>query len=69
MKEIGYGKGYRYAHDEPRRLMRPASAIFPTRCRTARYYVPVTRGLEIKIGEALAARRARDATAQDAGKS
>ena len=25
-----------------------------------RYYVPVTRGLEIKIGEALAARRARD---------
>jgi hypothetical protein len=34
-----------------------------------RYYVPVTRGLEIKIGEALAARRARDSKVHDAGKS
>jgi hypothetical protein len=30
-----------------------------------RYYVPAPRGLEIKIGEALEARRARDRDARD----
>ena len=38
-----------------------------------RYYQPAPRGLEIKIGEALAARRTRDAQARagakDTGKS
>ena len=67
MKEIGYGKGYRYAHDEPGGYA-AGERYFPDEMPDRRYYVPVTRGLEIKIGEALAARRARDAKVQDAGK-
>jgi putative ATPase len=66
MKEIGYGKGYRYAHDEPGGFA-AGERYFPDEMPDRRYYVPATRGLEIKIGEALAARRARDAKARDAG--
>ncbi len=60
MKEIGYGKGYRYAHDEADAYA-AGERYFPDDMPERRYYVPVARGLEIKIGEALAARRARDA--------
>jgi putative ATPase len=66
MKEIGYGKGYRYAHDEPGGYA-AGERYFPDEMPDRRYYVPVTRGLEIKIGEALAARRARDTKVRDAG--
>ncbi len=59
MKEIGYGKGYRYAHDEPGAYA-AGERYFPDGMPERRYYVPVQRGLEIKIGEALSARRARD---------
>ncbi|HTV97946.1 MAG TPA: replication-associated recombination protein A [Steroidobacteraceae bacterium] len=59
MKEIGYGKGYRYAHDEPDAYA-AKERYFPESMPARRYYEPVPRGLEIKIGEALAARRARD---------
>ena len=59
MKEIGYGKGYRYAHDEPEGYA-AGERYFPDGMPERRYYVPAPRGLEIKIGEALAARRARD---------
>jgi putative ATPase len=62
MKEIGYGKGYRYAHDEPGGYA-AGERYFPEGMPERRYYMPVMRGLEIKIGEALAARRARDAKA------
>jgi len=58
MKEIGYGKGYRYAHDEPGGYA-AGERYFPDGMPERRYYVPVQRGLEIKIGEALSARRAR----------
>jgi putative ATPase len=64
MKEIGYGKGYRYAHDEPGGYA-AGERYFPDAMPDRRYYVPVTRGLEIKIGEALAARRARDSKMQE----
>ncbi len=60
MQEIGYGKGYRYAHDEPDAYA-AGERYFPDGMPDRRYYVPAPRGLEIKIGEALAARRARDA--------
>ncbi len=60
MKQIGYGKGYRYAHDEPGGFAAGAR-YFPDEMPDRRYYEPVGRGLEIKIGEALEARRARDA--------
>jgi putative ATPase len=58
MKEIGYGKGYRYAHDEPDGYA-AGERYFPVGMPDRRYYLPVPRGLEIKIGEALESRRAR----------
>ena len=61
MKDIGYGKGYRYAHDEPGGYA-AGERYFPDAMPDRRYYVPVARGLEIKIGEALNARRDRDAS-------
>jgi putative ATPase len=68
MKEIGYGKGYRYAHDEPGGYA-AGESYFPDQMPDRRYYVPVPRGLEIKIGEALSARRERDRQARGAGGS
>jgi putative ATPase len=68
MKEIGYGKGYRYAHDEAGGYA-AGERYFPDGMPERRYYAPVARGLEIKIGEALAARRARDHAAKGAGAS
>jgi putative ATPase len=67
MKEIGYGKGYRYAHDEPGGYA-AGERYFPDEMPDRQYYVPVPRGLEIKIGEALNARRARDRPADGEGK-
>jgi len=64
MKDIGYGKGYRYAHDEPGGYA-AGERYFPDGMPERRYYVPVQRGLEIKIGEALSARRARDAKSKN----
>jgi putative ATPase len=66
MKEIGYGKGYRYAHDEPGAYA-AGERYFPDDMPDRRYYVPAPRGLEIKIGEALEARRARDRSAAPGG--
>jgi putative ATPase len=68
MKEIGYGKGYRYAHDEPGGYA-AGERYFPDSMPDRRYYVPAPRGLEIKIGEALNARRERDRQARSAGES
>jgi putative ATPase len=68
MKEIGYGKGYRYAHDEPGGYA-AGERYFPDAMPDRRYYVPAPRGLEIKIGEALNARRERDRQARSAGGS
>jgi putative ATPase len=53
MKELGYGAGYRYAHDEPGAFAK-GERYFPDEMPDRRYYRPVPRGLEIKIGEALA---------------
>ena len=68
MKDIGYGKGYRYAHDEPGGYA-AGERYFPDEMPDRRYYVPAPRGLEIKIGEALRERRARDAQVRGAGGS
>jgi putative ATPase len=57
MKGLGYGEGYRYAHDEPEGYV-AGEKYFPDAMEPARYYEPVPRGLEIKIGEALARLRA-----------
>lgn len=57
MKDLGYGKGYRYAHDEPDGFAR-GEEYFPEEMPPRTYYHPVPRGLEIKIGEKLEALRA-----------
>lgn len=58
MKELGYGKGYRYAHDEPDAYA-AGEKYFPDEMESRQYYRPVPRGLEIKIAEALQKRRAK----------
>jgi putative ATPase len=56
MKGLGYGEGYRYAHDEPDAYA-AGETYFPDGMPRARYYEPVDRGLEIRIREALARHR------------
>jgi putative ATPase len=67
MKELGYGDGYRYAHDETDGLA-VGESYFPEDMPVAKYYHPVARGLEIRIKEKLEdiERRARERNKQDA---
>nr|WP_202403594.1 replication-associated recombination protein A [Pantoea sp. Taur] len=53
MKEMGLGKEYRYAHDEPNAYA-AGEVFFPPEMAQTRYYQPTNRGLEGKIGEKLA---------------
>jgi putative ATPase len=59
MRDLGYGRNYRYAHDEPDAFA-AGERYLPESMPDRRYYRPVPRGLEIKIGEALARLRARN---------
>ncbi len=52
MKELDYGKSYRYAHDEPEGYA-AAENYFPDDKNPKNYYHPVDRGLEIKIRQKL----------------
>jgi putative ATPase len=52
MKGLGYGREYRYAHDEPDAYA-AGERYLPDEMPDRRYYRPVPRGLELKIGEAL----------------
>jgi putative ATPase len=63
MKDLGYGKNYRYAHNEEDAYA-AGEHYFPDGMKAARWYVPTGRGLEAKIAERLAALRNRDAAAQ-----
>lgn len=53
MKNLGYGKKYRYAHDEPDAYA-AGENYFPHELAKRKYYFPTPRGLEIKIAEKLA---------------
>lgn len=53
MKNLGYGKAYRYAHDEPEAYA-AGENYFPDELKPRIYYRPVPRGLETKIAERLA---------------
>lgn len=53
MKELGYGKRYRYAHDEPGAYAAGESYL-PEELKDRSYYHPTLRGLEAKIAEKLA---------------
>jgi len=52
MKQLGYGKDYRYAHDETDAFV-VGETYFPSAMGEKQYYQPVERGLEIKIKEKL----------------
>nr|WP_293854998.1 replication-associated recombination protein A [Steroidobacter sp.] len=56
MKSLGYGKDYRYAHDEPDAYA-TGENYFPEGMEPRQYYNPVPRGMEIKIAEAMARRK------------
>ncbi len=58
MKDLGYGSGYRYAHDEPEAYA-AGERYFPDDMPDRRYYDPAPRGLEQRIGEALERLRSR----------
>jgi putative ATPase len=58
MKDLGYGRDYRYAHDEPDAYA-AGERYLPDEMPDRQYYRPVPRGLEIKIAEALARRKAQ----------
>lgn len=63
MKELGYGRKYRYAHDEPEAYA-AGENYFPDDMPPRRYYQPTPRGLEGKIAEKLAHLRELDNKAQ-----
>jgi len=52
MDSLGYGKAYRYAHNEPEGYA-AGENYFPEELLGSSFYVPVSRGLEIKINEKL----------------
>ena len=64
MKELGYGKAYRYAHDEPGAYA-AGETYLPEELQGQSFYHPVDRGLEIKIGEKLESLRALDEQAKE----
>ena len=66
MKDLDYGRGYRYAHDEPGGVA-AGERYLPDGMPDVEFYRPVARGLEIRIAERLAELRARNAGARDDG--
>ncbi|MGV2288865.1 replication-associated recombination protein A [Trinickia sp. YCB016] len=64
MKELGYGREYRYAHDEPNAYA-AGETYLPEGMREPGWYAPVPRGLETKIAEKLAWLRELDKKARE----
>jgi len=60
MKDLGYGKEYRYAHDEAGGFA-AGETYFPEGMKPQEFYRPVERGLEIRIAEKLRELRALNA--------
>jgi putative ATPase len=65
MKQLDYGKGYRYAHDEEGGFAAGENYL-PEGMEAPGFYQPVERGLEIKIAQKLRELRERNAAADDA---
>ncbi len=66
MKQLGYGKLYRYAHDEPEAYA-AGETYLPEGLGEPGWYQPTPRGLEGKIAEKLAYLRRLDAEADSTG--
>jgi putative ATPase len=64
MKDLGYGKDYRYAHDEADAFA-AGENYFPQGMPAVEWYRPTERGLENKIRERLEELRRRNAEAAD----
>jgi len=64
MKELDYGKGYRYAHDEAGGFAAGESYL-PEGMPEPGFYRPVERGLEIKIADKMRALRALNENRRD----
>jgi putative ATPase len=62
MKQLGYGKLYRYAHDEPEAYA-AGETYLPDGMAEPHWYQPTPRGLEAKISEKMAHLRALDRAA------
>ena len=60
MKDLGYGEGYRYAHDEEQGYA-AGERYGPEGAALPHFYEPQARGLEVRIGERLAELRRLDA--------
>ena len=67
MKQLGYGKLYRYAHDEPEAYA-AGETYLPEGLGEPGWYQPTPRGLEGKIAEKLAYLRRLDAEADAAAR-
>ena len=63
MKQLDYGKNYRYAHDEEGGFAAGESYL-PEGMTAPGFYRPVNRGLEIRIGERLDALKAENDSAK-----
>ena len=63
MKGLGYGKGYRYAHDEEDAYA-AGENYFPEGMPAVEWYRPTDRGLEARIREKLETLRSRDRAAK-----
>ena len=66
MKELGYGKEYRYAHDEPDAYA-AGEHYLPEGMRDPKLYEPTPRGLEGRIRERMAELRKLDEEAKKNG--
>jgi putative ATPase len=64
MKELGFGKDYRYAHDESDAYA-AGENYFPEGMPAVKWYEPTGRGLEAKIAEKLAYLRSLDSSAKN----
>ena len=64
MKDLDYGRNYRYAHDEAGAYA-AGESYFPEGMPVVDWYRPVERGLEIRIGEKLAQLRELDRRARE----
>ena len=63
MKELGYGREYRYAHDEAGAYA-AGESYFPEGMPEVSWYKPTDRGMEARIAERLAELRALDLAAR-----
>ena len=63
MKNLGYGKGYRYAHDEADAYA-AGERYLPDEMADTTFYEPTERGLEQRIRERMAELRSRNANAR-----